>query len=316
MSHIVQSCLFLLISVPVFATVDTGLLALVPSGAKIVTGVDVARAEASPFGQYMLNKINTENQDFQHMMQETGFDPRRDVQDFLCFSAGATGEHANSRFALLVRGNFDQARITKALTAKGATAQTYQGAHMLVDKSNHGGTAFAFPDVDIAVVGDVETVRQVLSNRSNPTTLDPAFQQLVSNAGENHDAWFASSGPGSFLADHLKREAGQRVQPEALSSISQSSGGISFGNVVQLSFDAVTRSPKDATSLADVVRFLTSMVQMQRQSDPRAGIVASSFDKMSLTTTGSNVHIAMSIPENSLEQLADLKPRQRSPSRY
>ncbi len=312
MRHIIQTFLVLAASLPAFATVDTGLLALVPSGTKMITGVDVSRAKSSPFGQYMLNKINTENQDFQQMVQQTGFDPRRDVQDFLFVSPGVTGEQADSRFALLVRGNFDQASIRKTLIGKGATAQTYQGVEVLIEGSDHGRTAFAFSDVDIAAMGDLATVRQIIANRANPGVLDPTLQQLVSKAGGNHDAWFASLTSGSFLADNLSREAGQRVQPEALQSITQASGGMSFGDVVQLSCDAITRSPKDATSLGDVVRFFASMVQMQRQSDPRAGIVASSFDKMTVTTDGNNVHIGMSIPEKSLEQLAELKPQQRT----
>ncbi len=311
MRHISQFLLVIAVSVPAFAKVDSGLLALVPSNAKIITGVDVSRAKTSPFGQYMLNKINTEDDDFQQMMQETGFDPRRDVQDFLFCSSRVSGESADSSFALMVRGSFDQARIKKTLLSKGAKVQTYQDVEMLVDASNHGRTAFAFPDVDIAVMGDLGTVQQIISNRANPTALDPALQQQVSNAGGSHDAWFASSAAGSFLADNLTRQAGPRVQPEALQSITQSSGGITFGDTVQLSFDAVTRTPKDANSLVDVVRFLTSMVQMQRQSDPRAAIMASSFDQMTLVSDGDNVHVAMSVPERNLEQLAELKPRQR-----
>ncbi len=312
MRHIIKSLLALAVSVPAFATVDSGLLALAPSGAKIISGVDVSRAKSSPFGQYMLNNISSENPDFQQMMQETGFDPRRDLQDFLFVGTGPGAARADSRFAVLVRGNFDQVRIKNALMAKGATVQAYQGVPVLLDAShysgsNHGQTAFAFPDVDIAAMGDLATVQQIIANRANPSALDPALQQLVSSAGADHDAWFASSVAGSFLADHLSREAGQRVRPEALQSVSQSSGGISFGDVVQLSFDAVTRSAKDATSLADVVRFFTSMVQMQRQNDPRASIVASSFDNMTLRTDANNVHISMSIPEGSLEQLSDLK---------
>jgi hypothetical protein len=48
---------------------------------------------------------------------------------------------------------------------------------------------------------------------------------------------------------------------------------------------------------------------MQRDSDARAGIVASSLDGMQLQTTGNAIHLTISMPEKSLEQLADLGPR-------
>ena len=95
---------------------------------------------------------------------------------------------------------------------------------------------------------------------------------------------------------------------QALQSILESSGGIKFGATVDLTFDALTRSPQDATSLADVVRFLASMMQMQRQKDPRAAILANAFDNMNLTATADRLHLSMSIPEQSIEQLAELGP--------
>jgi hypothetical protein len=306
MRHVFLSILLFAVSVPAFATVDSGLLALVPSGAKVISGVDANRAKSSRFGQYILSKINADNPDFQQLTQETGFDPRRDVQDVLFVGTGPAADGSDLRFGILVRGNFDQERVKKTLIAKGATVQSYQGVEVLLDSSSHPGNAFAFPDVDIAVLGDLATVQQMIANRANPTALDPALQQLVSAAGANHDAWFASSGPGSFLANHVRQEAGQQMGPQALQSILQSSGGISFGDVVQLSLDAVTRSPKDASSLADVVRFGASMAELQHQNKPGAAIVASSLDKMALTTDGSNVHVSLSIPENGLEQLAEI----------
>lgn len=311
MRQLFPALLVLATSVPTFAAVDTQLLALTPAGAKIISGVDVNRAKSSPFGQYILSKINAENEDFRHMIQETGFDPRRDVEDVLFVSTGSASSD-NPQFGVLVRGNFDQDRIRKSLLAKGATVQKYQGVDLLVDGTGRGQHAFAFPDVDIAVAGDLGTVQQMIANRANPTTLDPALQQLVTNIGGNHDAWFVSSQPGAFLSNHFSQETHQRVEPAALQSVLESSGGILFGDAVQLSFDAVTRSPKDATSLADVMRLGASMLQMQREKDPRAGILASSVDNMILKTDGAQVHVSLSIPESGMEQLAELKGQHRA----
>jgi hypothetical protein len=50
---------------------------------------------------------------------------------------------------------------------------------------------------------------------------------------------------------------------------------------------------------------------MQRQQDPRAGIVASAMDNMQLTTNGPSVHIAFSMSEKNLEQIADMRPAEK-----
>jgi hypothetical protein len=178
---------------------------------------------------------------------------------------------------------------------------------VLLGPSNDRQNAFAFLESGIALLGDLATVQGIIANRAKPTTLDPSVQQLIFKAGEN-DAWFVSLMPGSYLAKHVTEQTKTPEQAEALQSILQSSGGIRFGEIVQLSFEAIARSAKDATSLADVVRFLGSMIQMQRQQDQRAGILASAVDRMTLETQGDEVHLSLSMPEKNLEQLADLAP--------
>ena len=296
------------VSVSAFAKIDGGLLALVPSGAKIITSVDISQAKTSPFGIYVMNRINSENQNFEQFVRETGFDPRRDVLDFVFASTGTAGDNQSHDFALLVRGIFDEDRIKSVARAKGVSVQNYQGVDLFVEPSHRRANAFAFPQAGIAVMGDLASVQQIVAGRANPTVLDPVIQQRVSEVGAN-DAWFVSAVPGSYFANHIAKEANAPEQAQALQSILESSGGIHFGDVVQLTLDAIARSEKDASSLADIIRFLGSMVQMQRQHDPRAGILAPAFDAMVLKTAGDTVHFSISLPEKNVEQLAELGPK-------
>ncbi|MGA8025778.1 MAG: hypothetical protein WB992_01445, partial [Bryobacteraceae bacterium] len=254
--------------------------------------------------------IDTEDQNFERFNEETGFDPRRDLQSFVFASPASSNGGAESRFAILARGTFDQPRMEAAAKARGATVQNYEGVDLILDKSSNQKTGFAFPDVGVAVMADVTTLREIIANRAASTALDPTLQEMMSKTGSDNDAWFVCLTGGSYLSRHLNHETKQPMQQaQALESVLRSSGGIRFGSVVELSFDAVTRSPKDATSLTDVIRFLSSLVQMQRQNDPRADILASSLDQMSLTTNGDAMHVSISLPEKTLEQLADSGPR-------
>jgi hypothetical protein len=302
-----------------FGSVDAGLLGLVPPGAKIISGIDFERARSSQFGQFMTGKINTTDQDFETFINETGFDPRRDVQQlvFACPGPDANGE--TSRFVILARGNFDESRIKASAKTKGLVPQSFQGITLFVYKQpSKQLTAFAFLGEGVGVMGDVDTVKKIISNRGTAASLDPVMQAQVSKVGEDNDAWFVSSLSGEYLAHHLNNaqspgassnSASQSMpQAQALQSVLQASGGLHFGDSVQVSFEAVTRSPKDATSLADVVRFFASMVQMERQKDPRADVAASAFDNMNLTTDGDTMHFSIALPEKSLEQLIDSAP--------
>jgi hypothetical protein len=297
-------------SLTVFAAADSGLLALIPAQSKIVTGVNVQQARSSIFGQFLLQQINSDpGNGFDKMAQETGFDPRRDLQSFLFASSGPGIDDAQPRFVILARGTFDAQPIRKHIVADGGAVQTTAGVDVFVAKTRrHQQQAFALPDTGIAVFGDLVSVQEVIANRVNPSQVDPALQALISKISAENDAWFASILPGSYLTRHVDWATNQQVKSQALAlqSVRQAAGGVSLGDLVQFTFDAVTRSPQDAVSLQDVMRFMASFVQMQRQQDPRFAVFASSFDNMTLSASGDHLHASLAVPEKTLEQVAEL----------
>jgi hypothetical protein len=290
-----------------WAGIDRDLLALVPSGVNVVGSIDVTKSRGSDFGQYLLSKQQVGDHGFEEMIAQTGFDPRRDLQHIVFASLPPAGDAGHSSFAIFARGTFDEARIKAAATAKNAKIENYQGVSMFVNGKDTHPTAFAFLDTGVAVMADLPTLQQIIANRMAPVALNPDLESRIEAVSADNDAWFVSLGQTGALAQHMLNEAGPQAQ--AFKSVTQSSGGIRFGQVIQASFQATTRSPQDANALADVVRFLASMVQMQSQQDPRAAILAPALNSMTLETTGNTLHCSVSIPEKSLEQLAELRPK-------
>lgn len=287
-----------------FAAVDPGLLALAPLHSQIVAEVSVEGSRSSAFGQFLLRQLSVHDDHFQQMIDETGFDPRRDLQAMLITAAPPEVPKAQGRFAVIARGNFDASRIKAAAQKNGFVVQHFSGVDLLIGKDSHEQTAFAFPDVDLAVMGDIASVKQVIGNRANPASLDPALREQIAGV-EDSDAWFASImplNPGSMRLDSDTQDAAG--QARALQSVIRSSGGVSFGPSASVAFHAVTRSAQDATALADVLRFLASMAQMQSGKDPRAASLAPALDSMKLNVAGSAVDVSLQVPESVLEQMA------------
>jgi hypothetical protein len=289
-----------------FATVDNDLLSLAPAGTSAISSIDVKQARNSQFGQYLLGRMNPQNSDFQRFVQLTGFDPRVDLDTVLMIQGSArVASSPPQNMLVLARGNFRTHQIAGALRAKGATVQTYHGVQIFTDPNNQQTSAFAFPHTGCAIMGDLLSVEQGIDNQANPAALDPTLQQLITNVASN-DAWFVSLSPGPFLMPRGSKQQQLPAQAQAMQSIVQASGGIRFGEIVQVSLNAVTRSAKDATSLVDVIRFMGSMVQMQRDKAPAASALASAVDNMALTSSGNTVQVALSMPESNLEQVANL----------
>jgi hypothetical protein len=159
-------------------------------------------------------------------------------------------------------------------------------------------------------MGDLASVQQIIGNMSNPATLDVDLTNRIDTTGAANDAWFVSTTGAGMLGKEFTAQTGGQYgsQMQALQSIRAASGGVKFGSQIAVSFDALTRSPQDATSLADVFRFVSSMIQMQRQQNPRAGLMAAALDNMQLTTNSDGVHLGFTMSEQNLEQMADMSP--------
>ena len=292
-----------------FAAVDSSLLAMAPASSQVVAAVNVDGSLSSAFGQFLLRQLSSHDDSFQQLVEQTGFDPRRDLQSILLTAAPSQNSKAHGRFAVLARGNFDQNRIKAAAQKQGSVVQHFQGIDLLVGSEGNEQTVFAFPDVDLAVMGDLLSVKQVIRNRANPANLDPALQDQISKI-EANDAWFASIlPPPSFTADVDPDLKKSMDHAQVLRSIIRSSGGIEFGSTSDIVFNAETRSAQDATALADVIRFMTSMVQMQRGKDGRVALLGPALDSMKLEVAGSSVHMAVHLPESVLEQLANTQEK-------
>jgi hypothetical protein len=63
------------------------------------------------------------------------------------------------------------------------------------------------------------------------------------------------------------------------------------------------RSDKDAQAMADVIRFLVTMVQAHRERDPATGNLTSLLDTVTLNTNANITQVALVLPEAQAEQL-------------
>jgi hypothetical protein len=122
-----------------------------------------------------------------------------------------------------------------------------------------------------------------------------------------NDAWFYSTiSPGAFFAGKLNNEnLGAAMGDGLMQSVEQASGGIKFtGAEARISGEAVTRSDKDATALADVFRFLAQIMQNGNSKPTGAAADAAALlSKMQITTQGKSMKMSLSIPEDVLERL-------------
>ena len=283
---------------------DSTLLALMPGDAKVVGGINVTSTAASPFGQLMLSRIAADDAAFRKFVAATGFDPRTHLQEVLFAGSLIAGQRNSGLVA--ARGTFNGAQIIAAAKSTGATTFQHSGVEVLRGKAGDG--AVAFLDAATVVAGDEEMVKRALDQRARGVTLDPKITAKVADVSSRFDAWLVSTAPvGTFAGVAPNQQANAAMKSAAMQAIEQTSGGVRFGTVVQISGEAITKTDKDALALADVIRFMIGLIQIRRDNNPEIGKFASFLDTLEVRTNASTVQVSLSIPQEDLEQLINAK---------
>jgi hypothetical protein len=297
---------------------DPAMLNLLMPDAKIVAGVNVQTAVASPFGLYVLSLLSPQDQQIQQIASLVGFDPRKDVTELL---VGAPGTVAAAKTSALVlaRGHFALSTLSAAAQIKGATAQVYKGVTILGDPQQIAGVAFLDADAGLTsatlmALGPMAQVRAAVDRLTAPSILDIKLLTQVQNLSAAQDAWAVSMAP---LASLLPLAGAQQVPGAAaagavqipgmppvaaLQNIQQFSGGIKFGPNVAFTATAVMDTAQNAAGMAGVLQFAANLAQAQAAQNPQAAGV---LKALAISSQGTTVNLALSLPMEKVRQMLE-----------
>src|SRR5271165_3660604 len=122
---------------------DPVLMSLVMPDATVIAGIQVDQAKLSPFGQYVLSHMQPDDAGYKSFVQETNFDPKRDLSEVL-MTSNVTSD-VSSHWLILARGVFDTRTIAAAVQAKGGSVTQFQGVNI------YSGASTAKPGEDTVI---------------------------------------------------------------------------------------------------------------------------------------------------------------------
>jgi hypothetical protein len=293
------------------AAADTALLNLLPPDAQLIFGVQVDQSRYTPFGQYVLARLEKEDGDLQQFIALTGFDPRRDISEIV-----GAGRGDGKQGLVCVRGRFDIPKILAALPRESAATAQYRGVTFVSGKGAKSA-GVAFLNGSLAVAGQGELVRAAVDRWLDGGKLPAELAARANEASSRYDVWMVSGAWPAALAERLPPESGgAAVKGDLMRAIEQMSGGVKFGAEVTLAGETLLKTDKDATALADVFRFLASFIQLQANTE-RAQRFADFARRMEIAAEGNRVRVSLTVPEAELEKLferLDGRPRQQPKS--
>jgi len=290
-------------SVAATAGVTPALLNLVMPDATVVSGMNVAQSVTSPFGQYILSQMQSNDSGFLQFISSTGFDPRKDLLEILAATPATASSTAHSGL-ILGRGVFQPAMIIGSATEQGGVITNYRGFSLIGPPAgqSNGNFALTFLDGVTAAMGDTSSVESVIDRKIAGSTFSGPLAQSAITVSASNSAWFATTTPLSdFMSSKQSGNLSGVAQSPLLQSVQQASGGVLFGTAgITVSADAVTASPQNAQSLVDVLKFFVSMIAGNANTPSNVTSVASSAQ---FSVNGSTAHISLMLAENQAEQL-------------
>lgn len=281
------------------AAVDTALLNLLPPDAEVIFGVQVDQSRYTPFGQYLLARLEKEDGELRQFIAVTGFDPRRDISEIV-----GAGRGDGKQGLVCVRGRFDIPKILAALPRDSAAPVRYRGVTVVSGKGSKSA-GVAFLNGSLAVAGEGELVRAAVDRWLDGGRLPVELAARAAEAGSRYDVWVATAAWPAALVERLPPESGgAAVKGDLVRAIEQMSGGVKFGADVTLGGESVLKTDKDAAALADVFRFLASFVQLQAGTE-RAQRFADFARRMEIAAEGNRVRVSLTVPEAEFEKLLE-----------
>jgi hypothetical protein len=294
---------------------DPAMLNLLMPDAKVVSGVNVQTAVASPFGLYVLSLMGPQDQQIQQFTAMLGFDPRKDVTELLMASNG-TAATARSSSLVLARGRFAISAVMALAQQNGAVKEAYKGVTILSDPKQTAGAAFLDADASLTnatllALGPLAQVRAAIDRLSAPSILDIKLLTQVQNMSAAQDVWGVSFVPPASL---LPQAAGQQMTlppgvqipgmppVAALQSVQQFSGGIKFGPNVSFTATAVFDTAQNAAGMAGVLQFAANLAQAQAAQNPQAAGV---LKALAISSQGATVNVALSLPMEKVRQMLE-----------
>ncbi len=293
------------------AAADPALLDLIPPDSAVIAGLDLEKVRESPFGKYVFSTMNVSQSDIEKFTQLVGFDPLKDLSEVIVASPTA---EMKADGLILIRGMFDQSKLTGVAGLQGASIDSYQGFRILSAPRGNGRTApmsIALLPGGLAVGPDV-ALRAALDRAAKGQSIGKDLAARVQRASADHDAWVLTQVSPSKFAPRMRNQRAPEVAGGAgvdkllngslFQGIENVSGGLRFGANVVVSGQATARSDQDAVALGDVVKFVSSMVTSNAPSDAPPALLTM-LGTLQTSSEGRMFRFSMSAPQGDLERL-------------
>jgi hypothetical protein len=223
--------------------IDNVLVRMVPPGSTALIGAHMDQIKQTDLYRKMLAAQKVPELD--HFAAGSGFDPRRDVREFL-FAVTPRGE------VLLARGTFNMNPAGMP-----ETGRIRHGEYSIWSQGNGG---FCILDATLAVAGQIAAIEAALDEwKSGTHTAAQPLLARVSLLDPQSQFWALSTGAQNVLGDRLPKLASGLDLSKIFSGLQDASFEADFSTGLRAGIRGSAASEKEALNLRDTVRGLVGL---------------------------------------------------------
>jgi hypothetical protein len=287
------------------AAADPEMMNLVMPDAAMVMEFNIGKIMASPIGSAMREAVHKgiatqlkgelakAKPRFQEQIAVLGnIDWSQEVQDIVI--AGGPGKHPPT--LIVARSSFGPARI-QALKAFTGGPIEYEGVPMLAS-AKPGDGVIAFLDNSIVVIGQMTDVEAAIRRRSQHTALPQALAAQVRKYSQD-DIWVASTEilTAPVIPPSVTKSPAGAEMTQFIEKVAGLNGGLRFSPDFDFSADLEARTEKGAAEIAEGLRSLTGMLQLQAKNAGQGGRGLQGFKYQ---VNGKHILLSVHVPEGQM----------------
>ncbi len=267
---------------------DARLTAFIPGNTRVLGGVRVGELKKTPLYQQLAPLLGS--------MERQGFDPRRDIEEFLVAS---DGENA----VMVARGRFQREELASL------EQSSYKGVTLY--EKDRG--AVALMDQGIALAGTTPAVHAAIDQQKSGGKAVPGLLAKARALATPNQIWMVSEGSAGFL--RVPRfENGEMLQ-KLLDTLSGVTFVADFREGVYARAEAAAAKPEDAKFIGNTLR---GLISLGRLSVPRnEAELLKAFDGLTVEQTDRSLALDARVPravaDQAMERLQSFSRRESRP---
>jgi len=284
-----------------------------PASSQGVFGMNVQRFLDSPiYKRFEARQGARVGQDLQDFISKTGVDPRTDIQYIVAAGGAGAAQKGKGVVVVVAKNQFKTDQIIAFINSKGTPIEVpLPDAKVLMIPDPNGNTidkGIAFLSPTEIAMGDLDSIKGVLDVRANRAAgldLTP-LGNLIGLVNPDEMFWFAGDA-SSVIAN----APATTPMIGNLSEIQSIFGTLNLTDAVDGKITAVTKSPKGATDLGQVLngfKALGSLAIGNANQTPEIQLLANELlAGIGITVEGNNVQLSLRFPYGLLEKLETMK---------